>query len=582
MPYRNLTPEQMDAVTYSDDMLLSACPGSGKTKTLVSKLYHILDNAEDLLIGKRKVVAITYTNIAADTITERLLSYGVESNSLWVGTIHAFCLQWIVRPNINNVPRLCGGFVVIDEHEREAKLLELKTHYKKKGYDPIVTSLNCDYEPMYNKGTVEYKIVVDYHRYLANNDYIDFDLILNISYRLLVTNPQIARRLAKFLYHILVDEYQDTSAMQYEILKLIITHKQTKLTMIGDKEQAIYTGLGAVVKDKKELEHFFDLGKGIEEKRLTGCFRSSQKVINHYLRYQDAGYAVSASSKLKDFPSVVHLESTVDKTQLPEYIKGIIETHLAQGIESKEVAVVCPSWFDVMALSTGIDALEKSFDIDGFLISPIPKNQDNLWLPLIRLILVEVNMSNFVKRRRLAIELSDKLYDAGSTQDRIDPRTLLKTVNSISLDMNSKIEPWINLVIDKFSEHLGISHHEATEAYKAKQSILRATTERIAKYGMDYKASDLTRFFSSSSGVKITTCHSTKGDEYDVVICAGLLNGKIPHWNDIIHCSRAHQNYVARRLLYVISSRARKHLYLISERGRTTTNGNPYLPTNQL
>ncbi|HAS6180261.1 TPA: AAA family ATPase [Vibrio vulnificus] len=582
MPYRNLTPEQMDAVTYSDDMLLSACPGSGKTKTLVSKLYHILDNSEDLLIGKRKVVAITYTNIAADTITERLLSYGVESNSLWVGTIHAFCLQWIVRPNINNVPRLCGGFVVIDEHERESKLVELKTHYKKKGYDQIVTSLNCDYEPMYKKGTVEYKIVIDYHRYLANNDYIDFDLILNISYRLLVTNPQIARRLAKLLYHVLVDEYQDTSAMQYEILKLIISHKQTRLTMIGDKEQAIYTGLGAVVKDKKELEHFFDLGKGIEEKRLTGCFRSSQRVINHYLRYQDAGYEVSALSKLKDFPSVVHLESTVDKTQLPEYIKGIIETHLAQGIESKEVAVVCPSWFDVMALSTGIDALEKSFDIDGFLISPIPKNQDNLWLPLIRLILVEVNMSNFVKRRRLAIELSDKLYDAGSTQDRIDPRTLLKTVNSISLNTNSKIEPWINLVIEKFSEHLGISHHEATEAYKAKQSILNATTERMAKYGMDYKASDLARFFSSSTGVKITTCHSTKGDEYDVVICTGLLNGKVPHWNDIIDCSRSHQDYVARRLLYVVSSRARKHLYLISERGHKTTNGNPYSPTSQL
>ena len=176
MPYRNLTPEQMDAVTYVDDMLLSACPGSGKTKTLVSKLYHILDNSEDLLIGKRKVVAITYTNIAADTITERLLSYGVESNSLWVGTIHAFCLQWIVRPNINNIPRLCGGFVVIDEHEREAKLVELKTHYKKKGYDQVVTSLNCDYEPVYKKGSVEYKIVIDYHRYLATNDYIDFEI----------------------------------------------------------------------------------------------------------------------------------------------------------------------------------------------------------------------------------------------------------------------------------------------------------------------------------------------------------------------------------------------------------------------
>ncbi|TOJ70278.1 hypothetical protein CGI36_09470, partial [Vibrio parahaemolyticus] len=78
------------------------------------------------------------------------------------------------------------------------------------------------------------------------------------------------------------------------------------------------------------------------------------------------------------------------------------------------------------------------------------------------------------------------------------------------------------------------------------------------------------------------TCHSTKGDEYDVVICTGLLNGKVPHWNDIIDCSRSHQDYVARRLLYVISSRARKHLYLISESGHKTTNGNPYRPTSQL
>ncbi|QXW31386.1 UvrD-helicase domain-containing protein [Aeromonas sanarellii] len=53
-----------------DSMLLSACPGSGKTRTLVSKLYHIIDNSEKLSIGKRKVAAITYTNIAADTIQE--------------------------------------------------------------------------------------------------------------------------------------------------------------------------------------------------------------------------------------------------------------------------------------------------------------------------------------------------------------------------------------------------------------------------------------------------------------------------------------------------------------------------------
>ncbi|MFA2151400.1 ATP-dependent helicase, partial [Escherichia coli] len=61
-----------------------------------------------------------------------------------------------------------------------------------------------------------------------------------------------------------------------------------------------------------------------------------------------------------------------------------------------------------------------------------------------------------------------------------------------------------------------------------------------------------------------------------------LLNGKIPNWNDIIGCSLEHQNYVARRLLYVISSRAKKHLYMISESGCKTNGGYPYRITPQL
>ncbi|WP_257974414.1 UvrD-helicase domain-containing protein, partial [Vibrio parahaemolyticus] len=82
--------EQMEAVRFDDNLLLSACPGSGKTKTLVSKLCYLLENKESLRIGKRKIVAITYTNVAADTIKERLLSYGIDSSALWIGTIHSF------------------------------------------------------------------------------------------------------------------------------------------------------------------------------------------------------------------------------------------------------------------------------------------------------------------------------------------------------------------------------------------------------------------------------------------------------------------------------------------------------------
>ncbi|WP_426725997.1 UvrD-helicase domain-containing protein [Enterobacter cloacae complex sp. 277I4] len=70
-------------------------------------------------IGKKKIIALTYTNIAADTILERIMSFGISSESLWIGTIHSFCLNWIIKPNVDKIPRLCRGFSVIDEHEKE-------------------------------------------------------------------------------------------------------------------------------------------------------------------------------------------------------------------------------------------------------------------------------------------------------------------------------------------------------------------------------------------------------------------------------------------------------------------------------
>lgn len=150
------------------------------------------------------------------------------------------------------------------------------------------------------------------------------------------------------------------------------------------------------------------------------------------------------------------------------------------------------------------------------------------------------------------------------------------------MQYDNEIDEWIEEVIVKFCEKLRIELAKYNSFNEEMKSILNTTRGRINKYKMNYKASDLEKFFSSSNGVKITTAHSTKCDEYEVVICTGLLEGKIPHWNDIIDCRDAHQDYVVRRLLYVISSRAKKHLYLISELGHKTNRGAPYRPTRQL
>ncbi|ELA9875466.1 ATP-dependent helicase, partial [Vibrio parahaemolyticus] len=530
MPFKKLTDEQRDAVEYSGNLLLTACPGSGKTKTLVSKLAYMLKNKDDLGIKKRKIIALTYTNIAADTITDRLLSFGITDKSLWVGTIHSFCLQWIIKPNINFIPRLCKGYVVIDEHERERLLSELKEKYGLGLFANVVTRLDLDYSNHYSDiKSPQYKLVDEYHKHLRDNKKIDFDLILNMSFKLLSQYDGVRSRLAFFIKHILVDEYQDTSLLQYEILKLIISERKSNITFIGDQEQAIYTGLGAEVKGKAELIDYFALGT-LHDLSLTGCFRSSQRIIDFYKKYQDGGLDIESKSDLKEFESVVHLEQSIDKSQLSNFIHEVIQSHIKNGISADEIVVLCPSWFDVIQMSKELDKLDKDYSIDGVVVSPIPKNEDNMWLNLVKLVLNEACMGNYLRRRRLTNTLIEGLEECGLNVSG-EHKKILKIVNGFNTSINQSITDWIESIVLEFSHLIGLNIAANKTAKSSLDSLIDATKIRMEKHDMDYRAHDLKRFFGKSKGVKITTCHSTKGDEYDVVICTGLLEGKIPHWN---------------------------------------------------
>lgn len=92
---KEINKEQSDAIVEEENVLLIACPGSGKTRTLTYKVAYELSK---LTSEKKHIIAITYTNRAADEIKERIDLLGVETKQLWIGTIHSFCLEWILRP----------------------------------------------------------------------------------------------------------------------------------------------------------------------------------------------------------------------------------------------------------------------------------------------------------------------------------------------------------------------------------------------------------------------------------------------------------------------------------------------------
>ena len=172
-----LNPEQAAAVEEPSSVFLVACPGSGKTRTLTYKIAYELSRRTD----KRIVVAITYTHRAADEIQERVEALGVDSSALWIGTIHSFCLEWIIKPYGIYVPELARGYTVLDRHDREKMLERLCAPYRG------VTLWDCDYYfegDGYRLGCAEtrkhdsiHQVLAAYFRELAATRRIDFELI---------------------------------------------------------------------------------------------------------------------------------------------------------------------------------------------------------------------------------------------------------------------------------------------------------------------------------------------------------------------------------------------------------------------
>lgn len=172
-----LNPQQRQVCVNEGNILLKACPGSGKTKTLTYKLAY---SVQKYITSKKLNIAITYTNRAADEIKERLEKIDIPEDKVWVGTIHQFCLEFIIRPYTMYNERLRKGYHIIDD-------------YVTKQYtDEIIEELGIDIG--YDKPFEYPEIFEKYQTKLLNEKEIDFNDILSISYDL-VNRINLLRRI---------------------------------------------------------------------------------------------------------------------------------------------------------------------------------------------------------------------------------------------------------------------------------------------------------------------------------------------------------------------------------------------------
>ena len=195
--------KQQTAVCIGDNnIILTACPGSGKTRTITHRLAYIQEKYSP---SRKLNIAITYTNRAADEISSRIEKMGISCDTVWTGTIHQFCMHFIIRPYAMYSNRLSKGYHIIDEYISDKYLAEITKdmqitldRYEKPRDNPIIS--------------------YEYHKLLDKNKEIDFDLILKLSYDLISNNKFIGENISSIIRSIHVDEYQDTNNYQYLIL----------------------------------------------------------------------------------------------------------------------------------------------------------------------------------------------------------------------------------------------------------------------------------------------------------------------------------------------------------------------------
>ena len=231
--FEYLSEEQKIACECMESMLLTACPGSGKTRTLSYKLLFLVNHFRD---SRKLHIAITYTNRAADEVLSRLDSLDVDLDNIWVGTIHQFCMEYVIRPYSMYSERLRKGYHIIDEYVMK----EYKQEIKKK------LGIECKYYEINNHP----QIAKEYKNYILQRKEIDFDDILTETLKILKQCPYVTENISKVIASIQVDEYQDTNESQYAILAEICKrNSEIIISFIGDVNQAIYGGLGG--KDKR-------------------------------------------------------------------------------------------------------------------------------------------------------------------------------------------------------------------------------------------------------------------------------------------------------------------------------------------
>ena len=274
---KELNPQQYRAVTTIEGpILIIAGAGSGKTRVITYRIAHMLDSG----IPQSQILALTFTNKAAKEMSDRIKSLTQKKlQNLTVSTFHAFGVK-ILRQHIERLGYR-ENFSIYDETDRSSLIKECGRELK---FSPdaldiykistLFSNIKTGRKNWQSENDMYRELYESYQEGLKLYNALDFDDLIVLPIKLFKEHPDVLMQYKERYKYIMVDEFQDTSHQQYELMRLLA---EKNVAVVGDDDQSIYSWRGA---DYQNIINFEKDFKGMQEIRLEQNYRSTGTILD--------------------------------------------------------------------------------------------------------------------------------------------------------------------------------------------------------------------------------------------------------------------------------------------------------------
>ena len=613
-----LNPAQREAVENTEGpVLILAGAGSGKTRVLTTRIGYLM---EDKNVKAENILAITFTNKAANEMRERVEETleGTDTKEMWITTFHSCCVR-ILRKSINKIG-YNRSFVIYDSPDQITLIKDCmrELDISDKAFDPkyVLSCISNAKDKLYspkkymqlNEGDISKtkigEIYALYQDRLKRNSALDFDDLIMKTVELFNECPDILDFYRNKFRYIMVDEYQDTSKAQYELIKLLAKQHQN-ICVVGDDDQSIYGWRGADIRNILEFERDYDNVKIV---KLEQNYRSTQVILdaaNHVIANNTERKRKKLWSDKKE-GQLIKIQLAENEIEEGDFISNTINyMRRYEDREYKDFAVLYRANAQARSVEDALNIAGIPYNIYGGIKFYERKEIKDIiaYLRVIQNPQDDISLKRIINvpRRGIGLRTIEKIEDRASLKEESIYSVLIDIEDNsdISRKARASISEFVDLmstlrsftdvytvsqVIEKILDVTGYKDELLKEKNNEGEDRLENLQELISvalEFESGSEDKSLEAFLTSialnaepsddeeqEDRVSLMTIHSSKGLEFPVVFLAGMEEKIFPIAR-AIQSMRDSDIEEERRLCYVGITRAKEELFLTLTRKRT-------------